>query len=68
MQRTLSYRHRVITDADLVLIRRLIAENPLCSRRRLSDVGAGANLSVFGRSESVWPEGCLTVDALYASH
>ena len=37
MQRTLSYRHRVITDADLVLIRRLIAENPLCSRRRLSE-------------------------------
>ena len=37
MQSTLSYRHRVITDADLVLIRRLIAENPLCSRRRLSE-------------------------------
>jgi hypothetical protein len=37
MQRTLSYRHRVITDADLVFIRRLIAENPLCSRRRLSE-------------------------------
>ena len=38
MQRTLSYRHRVITDADLVLIRRLIAQNPLCSRRRLSEM------------------------------
>ena len=37
MQSTLSYRHRVIADADLVLIRRLIAENPLCSRRRLSE-------------------------------
>ena len=33
----LVYRHRVIADADLVLIRRLIAENPLCSRRRLSE-------------------------------
>ena len=31
-------------------------------------VGAGANLSVFGRSESVWPEGCLTVDVLHASY
>jgi hypothetical protein len=37
MQGTLSYRHRVITDADLVFIRRLIAENPQCSRRRLSE-------------------------------
>jgi hypothetical protein len=36
MQASLSYRHRVITDADLVFIRRLIAENPQCSRRRLS--------------------------------
>lgn len=36
MQRTLSYRHRVITDADLVFIRGLIAENPQCSRRALS--------------------------------
>ena len=36
MQIILSYRHRVITDADLVLIRQLIAQNPLCSRRRLS--------------------------------
>jgi Domain of unknown function (DUF4338) len=38
MQSTLSYRHRVITDADLVFIRRLIAQNPLCSRRRLSEM------------------------------
>jgi hypothetical protein len=36
MQGTLSYRHRVITDADLVFIRRLIADNPQCSRRGLS--------------------------------
>jgi len=36
MQATLSYRHRVITDADLVFIRALIAENPQCSRRALS--------------------------------
>ncbi len=36
MQRTLSYRHRVITDADVVFIRGLIAENPQCSRRALS--------------------------------
>ncbi|HUG25681.1 DUF4338 domain-containing protein [Piscinibacter sp.] len=33
----MSYRHRVITDADLVVIRQLIAENPQCSRRRLSE-------------------------------
>ena len=32
MQGTLSYRHRVITDADLVFIRQLIAQNPQCSR------------------------------------
>lgn len=37
MQGSLGYRHRVITDADLVFIRRLIAENPQCSRRRLSE-------------------------------
>src|SRR5439155_15655651 len=36
MQRPLSYRHRVITEDDLVFIRRLIAENPQCSRRGLS--------------------------------
>jgi Domain of unknown function (DUF4338) len=36
MQRPLSYRHRVITEDDLVFIRRLIAENPGCSRRGLS--------------------------------
>ena len=37
MQGTLSYRHRVITDADLIFIRRLVAQNPQCSRRRLSE-------------------------------
>jgi len=31
MPTTLSYRHRVITDDDLVFIRKLIAE---CRRRR----------------------------------
>ena len=36
MQGPLSYRHRVITDDDLVFIRRLIAENPGLSRRGLS--------------------------------
>lgn len=36
MQRPLSYRHRVITDDDLVFMRRLIAENPDLSRRGLS--------------------------------
>jgi len=36
MQRPLSYRHRVITEDDLVFIHRLIAENPGCSRRGLS--------------------------------
>ena len=36
MQRPLSYRHCVITEDDLVFIRRLIAENPQCSRRGLS--------------------------------
>ena len=36
MQRPLSYRHRVITEDDLVFIRRLIAESPQCSRRGLS--------------------------------
>ena len=36
MQRPLSYRHRVITDDDLVFIRRLIAEHPDLSRRGLS--------------------------------
>ena len=36
MQPALSYRHRVITDADLVFIRQLIAHNPQCSRWRLS--------------------------------
>jgi len=36
MQNTLSYRHRVITEADLVFIRRLIAEHPGASRWSLS--------------------------------
>ena len=36
MQRTLSYRHRVITDDDLVFIRKLIAEHPGLSRWSLS--------------------------------
>jgi len=35
--KTLSYRHRVITDEDLVFIRNLIAEHPGSSRRRLSE-------------------------------
>jgi hypothetical protein len=36
MPRTLSYRHRVITDDDLVFIRKLIDEHPVSSRRDLS--------------------------------
>jgi hypothetical protein len=36
MHGTLSYRHRLITDDDLVFIRRLIAENPDSSRWGLS--------------------------------
>jgi hypothetical protein len=36
MHGPLSYRHRVITDEDLVFIRRLIADNPGSSRRALS--------------------------------
>jgi hypothetical protein len=36
MQSSLSYRHRVITDDDLVFIRQLIAQNPGLSRRALS--------------------------------
>lgn len=36
MQRTLSYRHRVITDEDLVFIRKLITEHPDSSRWGLS--------------------------------
>lgn len=35
-EQRLSHRHRVITDDDLVFIRRLIAENSGCSRRELS--------------------------------
>ena len=33
----LSYRHRVITDEDLVFIRKLIADHPDSSRRNLSE-------------------------------
>jgi hypothetical protein len=36
MQRTLSYRHRVISDEDVVFIRKLIAEHPDSSRWGLS--------------------------------
>lgn len=36
MQTTLSYRHRVITEDDLVFIRKLITEHPDSSRRDLS--------------------------------
>ena len=36
MQKALSYRHRVITDEDVVFIRKLIAEHPGSSRRQLS--------------------------------
>ena len=36
MHRALSYRHRVITEDDVVFIRRLIAEHPGASRRELS--------------------------------
>ena len=36
MQNTLSYRHRGITEADIVFIRRLIAEHPDSSRWALS--------------------------------
>lgn len=36
MQRPLSYRHRVITDDDLVFIRQLIADHPGASRWALS--------------------------------
>jgi hypothetical protein len=37
MDRPLSYRHRVITDEDLVFIRKLIADHPDSSRRNLSE-------------------------------
>jgi hypothetical protein len=37
MQQPLSYRHRVITDEDIVFIRQLIAEHPQSSRRNLSE-------------------------------
>jgi hypothetical protein len=32
MQATLISRHRVVTDADLIVMRRLIAQNPGSSR------------------------------------
>ena len=37
MDQPLSYRHRVITDEDLVFIRKLIADHPTSSRRNLSE-------------------------------
>jgi hypothetical protein len=37
LQQPLSYRHRVITNEDLVFIRKLIAANPESSRRNLSE-------------------------------
>lgn len=37
LQQPLSYRHRVITNGDLVFIRELIAANPESSRRNLSE-------------------------------
>jgi len=37
MHKPLSYRHRVITDEDLVFIRKLIANHPDSSRRNLSE-------------------------------
>ncbi len=37
MKEVLRYRHRVITDEDLVFIQRLIAEHPESSRRNLSE-------------------------------
>ena len=37
MDQPLSYRHRVITDEDLVFIRKLIADHPASSRRNLSE-------------------------------
>jgi hypothetical protein len=37
MSQPLSYRHRVISDEDLVFIRQLIADHPQSSRRNLSE-------------------------------
>ena len=42
MHGTLSYRHRLITEDDRVFIRRLIADNPGCSRWTLSHKLCGA--------------------------
>lgn len=36
MEARLSYRGRIVTDADIAFIRKLIAENPAASRWRLS--------------------------------
>ena len=36
MQKPLSYRHRVITEDDIVFIRKLIADHPGASRKALS--------------------------------
>ena len=36
MEAKLHYRHRVVTDNDLVFIHQLIAEHPAASRRELS--------------------------------
>ena len=36
MQKTLSYRHRVITEQDIAFIGALIDEHPGASRRALS--------------------------------
>jgi hypothetical protein len=37
MDETLSYRGRRISTEDIALVRRLIADNPAASRRRLSE-------------------------------
>ena len=42
MQEALRYRHRVITDEDLIFIRKLIADHPQLSRRKLSEQLCGA--------------------------
>ena len=42
MQEALRYRHRAVTDEDLVFIRKLIADHPQSSRRKLSEQLCGA--------------------------
>lgn len=37
MEPTFTYRHRVVTEADVEFIRQLIAQHPAASRRRLSE-------------------------------